>query len=533
MEVKHIVLLLLTAAALVGGDIVVQTAGGKVRGFQATSRSGRPFLAFTGIPFAKPPVGQLRFQPPEEADPWEGTVNSTDDRPVCLQYNSFDINPAVVGAEDCLYLSVFTHKVRGHSPVMVHIHGGGFISGYGLKSENMKFLMDEDVVIVDIQYRLGIMGFLSFQDEDMPGNQGMKDQVMALRWVKKNIARFGGNPDKVTIFGESAGSASVTHHTVSPLSKGLFHRAIAESGASYSVWTLLPPSLAKSHAYKLASLLKCPVNSTKQAVACLLKKDAAEIVGHLAAFRIWEVNPLTLFQPVLEPEGPGAFLSGPISHWKHSKAPLLIGMTPAEGLLMSAYFVQLGLDFNWYNDNFDKVAPLSMLYYGSASDPDEVTRKIRNFYFGDNKITSDSWVNITNAHTDSWFTAGVFEKADKHSGPVQFYFFDYLGDVTTWKWNKTLNFGAGHAEEVIYLWYADGLTGEDLELSKNMVKLWTGFAKTGRAAPPDHRGAWKRWTSNRHHYMHISHAGFTPEEGLLEDRYHFWKNLDYRSNYNQ
>nr|XP_024219764.1 esterase FE4 [Halyomorpha halys] len=525
MATVHLVVLLTLVSFISAEPLVVKTSEGLIRGFTSTSRDGKEFLAFTGIPFAKPPVGDLRFQPPQEPDQWQGIRNSTAERPTCLQFDSFTRSPKVVGVEDCLYLSVFTHKITGSRPVMVHIHGGGFVAGAGLNVDQMKFLMDQNVVIVDIQYRVGIMGFLSFQDAELPGNMGLKDQTMALRWVKKNIAKFGGNPGKVTIFGESAGGASVYYHTISPLSKGLFHRAISESGTTYNPWALVPPELAISHAKRLAEMMSCPTNSTKEAVECLRNQNGEKLVSQLTNFRVWEVNPLLAIQPVMEPPSPEAFLSGPESSWVHSRVPLLIGMTSGEGLLMTSFFIQYNMDFSWFNDNFKSVAPISMLYNASTTDPDKVTEKVRQFYFGDRPISMNEWVNLTNAYTDSLFGVGAMEGADKHRGNVYFYYFAYMGNFTTWTTNTTLAFATPHAGEVVYLWWAGYLKGQDLALSYDLIKIWTHFADTGVATVPNQKATWKKWKPKRHDYMHITNSGFKAEVGLLDDRYKFWMNL--------
>ncbi|XP_014292971.1 juvenile hormone esterase [Halyomorpha halys] len=537
-KLSYLLVILSTTAVFAHDPQVVQTAQGKLRGFKATSRSGRPFLSFASIPFAKPPVGPLRFQPPQEPEPWEGIRNATDLGPWCIQYNMYDIPPATFGVEDCLYLAVHTHNTRGRAPVMFHLHGGGFISGNGPHKTDPRYLMDEDVVIVDINYRLGIMGFLSFEDEVMPGNQGMKDQVMALRWVKKNIAKFGGDPNRVTLVGESAGAGSVYHHTVSPLSRGLFHGGIAESGSSYAMWCVTPPGLAKEYAQKLAGLVSCPKGNSKEAVACMMKKDAKELVGHMEDYRIWQIDPLILFLPVLEPAGPGAFITGPINKWQHNPVPLLMGTTSAEGLLRTGYFLYYNMDFKWYDDNFERLAPVSHMYFATASNPNEVTRKIREFYYGNKPISLNDWVNVTNTYTDSWFTHGIFEGADKHTGDVYFYYFDYRGEYSFFpaEGNTTqYAIGAAHTDEILYIWYnknfASDLKGKDVELSKKLVKIWTDFAKHGKAIPPPNSGKWDKWVTKKHNYMHITNSGFKPQIGLHEDRYRFWSELNFRDKY--
>ncbi|CAH1398134.1 unnamed protein product [Nezara viridula] len=530
------VFLLFAIAALADDAPVVDTTAGSVRGFTSRSRSGRSYLSYTGIPFAKPPVEELRFRSPEEPEPWTGIRNATENGPFCIQYNVnlHSFNSKVIGSEDCLYLSVFTHNTKDTAPVLVHIHGGGFTAGDKSMTSPIYF-MDEDVVVVAINYRLGIMGFLSFEDNEQPGNQGMKDQVMALKWIQKNIAKFGGDPNRVTLVGDSAGGASAIHHIISPLSRGLFHGAIAESGSSYNTWTVLPPGLPRSRASNLTSLASCPFNSTREIVRCLQKKNASDLVGLVEHFREWQIDPLLLvFQPALEPKSSEAFLTGPLSSWEHNSVPLLIGMTSGEGLLRTKFFLEYNMDFKWYNDNFEKVAPITFLYVASASNPDEVTRKIKQYYFGNKEITAADWQNVTHAYSDSWFYAGILETANKHTGDVYFYYFDYIGEYTYAPKNRTLAVGAGHSEEVPYIWYkksAPNLKGSDLELSIKLVKIWSNFAKYGKPVSAESNFIWPTWTPTRHRFMKISNSGFKMNEGLHESRYNFWSSLNYRDKY--
>ncbi|CAG2062859.1 unnamed protein product, partial [Timema podura] len=165
------------------------------------------------------------FQSPKPPSRWSGVRNATEDTSPCTQRSIFARQVEVSGSEDCLYLNVYTPQLPDGSnddlPVMVWFHGGGWVSGAGTsKFYGPQFLLDKDIVLVTVTYRLGPIGFLSTGDEAAPGNSGLKDQVAALRWVQDNIAVFGGNPNSVTIFGESAGGASVHYHILSPLSQG-------------------------------------------------------------------------------------------------------------------------------------------------------------------------------------------------------------------------------------------------------------------------------------------------------------------------
>jgi para-nitrobenzyl esterase len=227
-------------------DIVVSTDKGEVEGVY-NSETGLYF--YKGIPFAKAPTGDLRWQAPQPAEEWEGTFDATEFGPICMQgepvpfsmWTKEFIAPAGNMSEDCLNLNIWTKEgsADANRPVIVFIHGGGFSSGSGsvpiYEGEKMA---EKDVVFVTINYRVGILGFLAHPEltEESPnnasGNYGLLDQIAALEWVQNNISNFGGDPNNVTIAGQSAGSFSVNYLVASPLASGLFHRAIAESGAA-------------------------------------------------------------------------------------------------------------------------------------------------------------------------------------------------------------------------------------------------------------------------------------------------------------
>ncbi|XP_014276171.1 juvenile hormone esterase [Halyomorpha halys] len=196
------------------------------------------------------------------------------------------------------------------------------------------------------------------------------------------------------------------------------------------------------------------------------------------------------------------------------------------------------MDFKWYDDNFERLAPVSLMYFATASNPNEVTRKIREFYYGNKPISLNDWVNVTNTYTDSWLTHAIFEGADKHTGDVYFYYFDYRGEYSFFpaEGNTTqYAIGAAHTDEILYIWYnknfASDLKGKDVELSKKLVKIWTDFAKHGKAIPPPNSGKWDKWVTKKHNYMHITNSGFKPQIGLHEDRYRFWSELNFRDKY--
>jgi para-nitrobenzyl esterase len=230
------------AAGLLAGNAMAQvkTAGGLVKG--STSADGKVRI-FMGIPYAAPPVGELRWRPPQAAVPWTGVRDATIAGPACVQGQMFGDISFDQKSEDCLTLNIYgpAGAERGRLPVMVWIHGGGFQAGGGPEPRHDgQAFARKAVVLVTFNYRLGVFGFLAHRElteetaRQVSGNYGMLDQVAALRWVQENIAAFGGDPGNVTIFGESAGSFAVSGLMASPLAEGLFHKAIGESGAFFS-----------------------------------------------------------------------------------------------------------------------------------------------------------------------------------------------------------------------------------------------------------------------------------------------------------
>uniref|UniRef100_A0A3Q0QN28 Carboxylic ester hydrolase n=1 Tax=Amphilophus citrinellus TaxID=61819 RepID=A0A3Q0QN28_AMPCI len=226
---------------------VVHTKLGSLKGEYVSVKGKESGVhAFLGVPFAKPPLGpSLRLAPPQPVEGWEGVRDATQQPPMCMQPKNFAL--ALIDklgvlladipdiSEDCLYLNIYTPAKRANDaklPVMVWIHGGGLSLGSASTYDGSALAAYQEAVVVLIQYRLGLLGFLSTGDEHISGNFGLLDQIEALKWIQQHIHNFGGDPGSITIFGESAGGVSVSFLLLSPLSVGLFHCAIAESGTA-------------------------------------------------------------------------------------------------------------------------------------------------------------------------------------------------------------------------------------------------------------------------------------------------------------
>lgn len=251
------------------GDIVT-TESGQLNGTTIESWTGQLFHAFYGIPYAEPPIAELRFEAPVPVRSWNGIRSAIAYGPICWQPQWQANLPAM--DENCLTLNIFTKNLPLQTsvdlkPVIVFIHGGGFRTGSASLEAGPRYLMDRDIVYVNINYRLGALGFLATGSRAAPGNMGMKDQVLALKWIRTNIRNFGGNPNKITISGMSAGAISVTSIMVSPMAENLFHGVIAHSGAYAYPMEITDNYL--DQAIFIARQLGCTSSSPEEFVDCL------------------------------------------------------------------------------------------------------------------------------------------------------------------------------------------------------------------------------------------------------------------------
>uniref|UniRef100_A0A182SSC7 Carboxylic ester hydrolase n=1 Tax=Anopheles maculatus TaxID=74869 RepID=A0A182SSC7_9DIPT len=261
------------------------------------------YFAFEGIPYAKPPIGERRFAAPVLNDEtWSEPRNTSNLGPFCMQWShTIKGNDKLFGEEDCLYLNVYTTSLK-ESPglsTLFYIHGGAFMFGGG-GFFSPKHVLRKPMIMVTFNYRVGPLGFLSTEDDVIPGNFGLKDQVTALQWVKRNIHHFGGDPARVTLVGFSAGGASVHLHYLSPMSRGLFQNGIAHSGTALNPWVMAEDSARK--AQQIAQRLGCPVddNTSQSMLACLRDRPAEDIVRQVPFLLDYLYNPFSPLGVVIE-----------------------------------------------------------------------------------------------------------------------------------------------------------------------------------------------------------------------------------------
>ncbi|XP_068084824.1 juvenile hormone esterase [Anabrus simplex] len=380
---------------------IITLPQGALKGKRVTPDNLSPYYSFLGIPYGKPPVGNLRFKAPVHADPWNGTLEALQEGNMCKQ--PANVRSASGSDEDCLFLNVYTPELPGSGslkPVMVWIHGGGFIVGSGNRQfQGPQFLINKGIVYVSINYRLGVFGFLSTEDEVVPGNAGMKDQVLALRWVQQNIAAFGGDPNQVTIVGESAGGSSIQYHMLSPMSKGLFRSAIGQSGSTSCAAAIADKP--RKNAFLVGKALGFTGESSQDLVDFLRNVSSDQLLMTSAAtineedqFRLLNAfHELPTVEPVIE--GEAAFISeDPVTlldEGNFHKVPYLTGVTSHEGIyLVSSGIFQKNRTLQEVDEDFSKTFKPELRICREGNCGDEMIPKIRSFYFGDKPLSNDT-----------------------------------------------------------------------------------------------------------------------------------------------
>ncbi|MCX5748843.1 MAG: carboxylesterase family protein [Candidatus Saganbacteria bacterium] len=429
---------------------------------------------FLGIPYAVPPVGDLRWKEPQPVEPWEDVRECISFGPSCPQPQSKNVGKT---SENCLYLNVWTPATSESDklPVMVFIHGGGWSMGSGsMPKYNGTNLAKKGVVFVNFNYRLGPFGFFVHPKlaEESPngvsGNYGLLDQIAALKWVKNNIAAFGGDPGNVTIFGESAGSKAVSLHMISPLSAGLFRRGICESGGPYGEEYIFPQADGKMHkaireAEKLMVKLKC--NKASDPIAAMRARSADEII-RAYPFALTPFSPGLKFAPVVDgyviPDDPQTMYSQD----KNCDLPLMIGSNADEG---TAFYRPMKVS------DYKKWI---VLQFGSH------LREVLAMFPA--KKTADVRPAFDRLASVAIFTEPARFVARSREGRSSKTYLYYFSRVSPTAFGKKM--GATHGAELLYVFgnvkKELGLYDADISLSENIMDYWVNFAKTGNPNGP-------------------------------------------------
>ncbi|KAM5262696.1 liver carboxylesterase 1-like [Ctenodactylus gundi] len=481
---------------------LVDTTHGQVLGkYLSLEGFAQPVAVFLGVPFAKPPLGSLRFAPPQPAEPWDKVKHTTSYPPMCSQltgagpvlsevFTNRLENVSLKYSEDCLYLNIYSPaELTNNSqlPVMVWIHGGGLLSGGASIFNGVPLATHENVVVVTIQYRLGIWGFLSTGDEHSRGNWGHLDQVAALRWVQDNIANFGGNPGSVTIFGESAGGESVSVLVLSPLAKDLFHRAISESGVA------LTPCLFRKDtrpgAKQVALTAGCESTTSAAMVHCLRQKTEEELLETTLKMKFFALDlhgdPRKSY-PFLTTVVDGAVLPKEpeeiLAEKNFSTVPYIVGINKQE----FGWYIPTMMGYPLSEDHLDQKTATSLLWksYPLANISEELTPVATEKYLGKTDDTVKKKDLFLDLMGDVMFTVPSVIVARGHrdaGGPTYMYEFQYRPSFSSDLRPTTVI--ADHGDEVYSVFgislLKEGASEEEINLSKIMMKFWANFARNG------------------------------------------------------
>lgn len=378
-------------------ETVVETNLGKIRGSIFTTRLDKKFIGFRGIRYAEPPIDNLRFQPPVAKTFWNETFDATEEGPACPQPTDWEVS------EDCLRLNVYTSEIPRDDnyklkPVFVWIHAGGFNGGSSISvAAGGHYLLDREVVLVTMNYRLASLGFMSTGTKEMPGNNGFKDQSMALKWVRDNIIMFGGDPNSVTLIGLSAGARSATLHMISPMSKGLFHRVILMSGGVTAQWKVPPHQLHL--AKKQARILNCPEDDIPTMVECLKKIDGVTIGETTRQFNEFINNPVVSWYPVIEPDfGQERFLTDdPTKLFREGdfeRVPIISGITNDEFASRVPRILDNLEMTKTLNENFEELAPICFMYERDTPRSKEISKALRDNFINSTELTNSSFAGL-------------------------------------------------------------------------------------------------------------------------------------------
>ncbi|REE94757.1 carboxylesterase/lipase family protein [Thermomonospora umbrina] len=505
-------------AGVPGDPALVRIETGDLRG-EAT-QGHRQFL---NIPYAAPPIGELRWRAPRPAAVWNGERDATGRAPSCPQPGLLGAPPS--GVEDCLYLNVYTPPdaaAGADLPVMVWVHGGGFTLGNGADYDSRALAPMADAVVVTINYRLGALGFLALPElkAEGPGlNHGLQDQQAALRWVQRNIGRFGGDKARITLFGESAGGISTCLNMVSPTAEGLFHRAVMQSGTcSIPLFdTRIDTAYRKGH--QAAAKVGCADGPER--LACLRAKPYSELVDAIPIGGV--VESLTgLWGPVVDgvllPDDPMKLVKA----GRLAEVPVIGGVNREEGNFVTALMFDGTLGRPPTEAEY-RAAVIELFGPTAGRTVPAVYASAR--YGSPGQALSAVYTDaLFSCHTDRFIRA-----ATRHTPTYAYQFNDPQAPSPLPI--PGLRLGAAHAAEIPYLFnpHWDRFDGGQRALAHQMIQYWARFAATGR---PDDPGlpAWSRYRKAATSYRELQPGGLpgTSSRSAFRFQHHcaLWDRLE-------
>ncbi|CAH1643313.1 unnamed protein product [Spodoptera littoralis] len=523
---KCLVLVFCIYVNLVYADDVwrhVNITQGQVRG-RMVPEGG--VYAFYNIPYATAPTGSNRYKAPLPPPVWLTPLIAEDRKIICPQSWPGSMNIQ----EDCLVANVYVPDTEETNlPVLVNIHGGGYQTGFGTLSEFNALVKTKKLIVVTFNYRLGVHGFLCLGTEFAPGNAGLKDMVALLRWVNTNIASFGGNPDDVTLAACSAGSGAVDFLTLSSITKGLFKKAIMESGVSIGgVGAQINPiQNAKNFAQVLNFNNVDDFNSLEEFYKSV---SFEQLVSRLDAI-VNNEGVTVRFGPCVEKDiGQERVVSDvPMDIMKtgnYAKIPLMFGFTDMDGALRLPVFDA------WkdrMNEKFSDFLPTE-LHFDSEDIKEQVAEKVKNFYFGDDSVGDHSIVSFINYNTDVLFAYPMLKALSTRIEALDdtIYLFEYsFVDEDTPSFPHTEVLGADHCFQYIAVMDEDvtNRTEEYKQIKQIVRDNWVNFVLTGAPLSRDLVSQWPPASIQRSPYMSLGRDIVLRDSSPIAERAAFWDEI--------
>ncbi|XP_041350856.1 carboxylesterase 1C-like [Gigantopelta aegis] len=520
------------------GPVVTTTLGqieGRVRRVQ-----NEAVFTFVGIHYAVAPIGRLRFKKPVPRRAWYGVLDATRFGPSCAQRGNTRWLPNRETSEDCLLLNIYVPRTLTPArprAVMVWIHGGGFVVGQGMGSDGTRLSLVGDVIVVTVNYRLDVFGFIYTGDRESPGNYGLWDQQMAIQFVKDNIASFGGDPNRITIFGESGGGYSVGIHAVIPSSRGLFQRAICESGVGISPRALAFDPI--SFTRRLSDNLGCTrldargQLDTNAFMTCLRTQQTRRILEASARARTptklaWRLEIAPVVDGELVPDRPDYLISENNRQYYNPMPTIdfMAGINDAEGGLVRwplrnfqrnlNFDISQGIPRRVFCDN---IAPSIAMDYFNGSQA--IAQAICRQYSNESLSDAEQARQVVNMYGDMMFVAPtelsnlIHARNNQNHTTYQYLFTETRGGAQGWFR------GANHGAELAYVFGSPRVANR--ALSVQMMNYWANFAKFGN--PNGQRGSvnvqWPAFNVSYKGYIRLG-GGVSAQNDLWPGRLQFW-----------
>lgn len=532
--------LIIPASALFSS---VVTGNGEIRGIAMTFSSR--FLSRTvrvdsylGIPYAKPPIGELRFRPAEPVDPFDDIYNATEVPPSCIQVIRPYFEHFIAGSgfsEDCLYLNVFVPETAPpNASVMFWIHGGLFVWGSGsdFPYNPLPLAALGNVIVVTINYRLTLMGFFSTGDDGLPPNLALTDQRLAMQWVNRNIAAFGGDPNKVTIFGEGSGAACVGWHVLSPGSRPYFQRAVLQSGNPLDPWAeVMSPEMAFEIAQVAANIANCtpPVPEDTSFIAdCFRTKSVDELLEISVQTNAFYFG-VSIWLPVVDGDFFPKNITELIADGDYSDVDILLGTTRDEGTWLVYFF----LGFPPGGMPFITKTTFSAIAAGTT---DPLISDLLEVVYSTGVAENGNYFGaLADAVGDTCLTCGMVEFARRVATAGSNVYMYRLAHVPARSiWNFTIE-EATHYEDLQFVFGVPFQDDpffvpdyEELKVSFYVMRMWTNFAKSGNPNLPvrltNDISEWPEFLPDTQEYKELD-IDFTNRRNLRQHYCNFWDNL--------